>query len=231
MMKQKHLLVLITFLFVFSFFELGVIVNAKTTNQNISFKWAFVASTGSVDSKKLIPITKDTALFSGDYFKIMVELQSECYLYVLFKTSTGKILNLFPGNENILEDNSSFFEGRFYLPGRDSWFTLDNVTGIEKLYLLVSHNRLSDLENTLERYAVANEEMKEELVTEIVEIIKKTRKRQKQFTTTPDRPEQIGGTFRGTVTKKSSSGDIDAFAMTISGDNYFVKTFTIEHRE
>ncbi len=233
MKRQKHVFVSIAFLFVFlccPFPELSAIVNAQTTNQNILFRWAFVASTGSVDNKKFIPITKDTVLFSGDRFKMMVELQNDCYLYVLFKSSTGEILKLFPENEDILSNNSRFLNRRFYLPGGKSWFALDNVTGTEKIYLLASHNRLSNLENALERYAIANEEMKEILAGEVVEIIKKTRKKQKQFTITAERPEQIGGTVRGPVDKNSPSEVIDAFTMTIYGDVFFAKTFTIEHR-
>lgn len=234
MKRQKHVFVSIALLFVFlccPFPELGAIVNAQTTNQNISFRWAFVASTGPVDNKKYIPITKDTVLLSGDRFKMMVELQNECYLYVVFKSSTGEILKLFPENEDIFMNNSGYLNRQFYLPGGESWFVLDNVTGTEKIYLLASHIRLSNLENVLERYAIANEEMKEKLAAEVVEIIKKTRKKQKQFTVTAERPEQIGGTVRLQVDKNSSSEVIDAFTMTISGDVFFAKTFTIEHRQ
>lgn len=206
----------------------SALAEGVASDQGIAFNWAFVANTGSGKSETLVPVTRDTVLQSGDQFKMMVALQNQCFVYVLFKTSDGEILKLFPENFDIYQRSDNIQQRKFYLPGEDSWFTLDENTGVEKVYLLASHNRLSELEKLLNTYAISED--KKQIAADIVLFIKKTRQQYGRFTISAERPVRIGGTFRNVEKKQSKLKNVDSFAINISGEDFFAKTFSIEHR-
>lgn len=198
-------------------------------DHNISFLWAFGALTGPQDDRKLISIAKDTVLYSGDQFKMMIELQSKCYVYVIFMGSNGEILLLFPEQLDLPEESFEVNQ-EIFLPNKDMWFALDDQIGIEKFFLLASKTPLTKLETLLQNYESSSLEIRPKLTEEILQFIKKTRKEHRQLTAVAERPIQIGGTFRNVSKPHVSHRDISAFAMKITADDFFGRTFTIEHR-
>jgi len=198
-------------------------------DRNISFRWAFGALTGPESDRKLIAVTKDSVLYSGDQFKMMIELQSKCHVYVIFKGSNGEILLLFPKQLDLSEESLKVNQ-EIFLPNKDMWFAFDDQIGIEKFFLLASNAPLIKLETLLKTYESSSHEIRPEVTEEILQFIKKSRKEHKQLTAAAERPIQIGGTFRNVDKPQVSQRDISAFAIKITADDFFGRTFTIEHR-
>ena len=62
----------------------GNVFTEEMSNDNISFRWAFGAMAGPKNDRKLVSITRDTVLKSGDQLKMMVELKTACFLYLFY---------------------------------------------------------------------------------------------------------------------------------------------------
>lgn len=197
--------------------------------ENMRFHWAFGAVTGPENNQKLIRITKDTSLKTGDRFKMMVKMKSKCFVYLIYHGSNDEVQMLFPYDLRRLNKNYTLAE-KYYIPQGDLWFALDEQTGVEKFYLLVSKNRLSDLEDLLTQYESSGSEKKADMVPEIVKQIKRVKRKYKTFTAPAERPVQIGGTVRGIKDKPASLHDVATLAVEISATDFYSRTFTIEHK-
>lgn len=210
--------------------DLTILTNESISDgHNISFRWAFGALTGPQDDRKFVPITKDTVLYSGDQFKMMIELQSECYVYVIFKGSKEEILLLFP-DQLYLTEKTLKINQEIFLPNKELWFALDDQAGIEKIFLLASTTPLVKLEELIKKYESSVPEIRPGITEEIQKFIENSRKQYKQLTAVAEKPIQIGGTFRNVKKSEFSHLDISAFAIEITEDDFFGRTFTIEHR-
>ncbi len=198
------------------------------TDENVNYKWSFVAKVGSGDDRRLTTISRDTILSSGEEFKMMVNLQKKTYVYVIYKSSTNELSVKYPYSF----DTPVELEKNFYIPKGRSWFKLDKNTGDETFYILASAERLIDLENKLNDYTGAAQETKKDLVAGIVTEIKELKKKYRIYSTIAERPISIAGNVRGT---KSDAVDIDrvdiaTLATEISANNFYSKTITIEHK-
>ncbi|MDP1676759.1 MAG: DUF4384 domain-containing protein [Bacteroidota bacterium] len=198
------------------------------TDDNVNYKWSFVAKVGSGDDRRLTTISRDTILASGEEFKMMVNLQKKTYVYVVYKSSTNELSVKYPYSF----DAPMELEKNFYIPKGRSWFKLDKNTGDETFYILASVERLIDLENKLSEYTGAAPEKKKDLVAGIVTEIKEIKKKYRTYSTIAERPISIAGNVRGT---KSDAVDIDridiaTLATEISANNFYSKTITIEHK-
>ena len=144
--------------------------------KDICINWAFGALIGPENNRKLIRITKDTTLKTGNQFKMMVELKSRCFVYLIYSGSNGETQMLFPGDISQLNKSYTLAE-KYYIPQGDLWFALDEQTGLERFYLLVSKNRLSELEDLLKKYESLGSDKKPDMARQIVNLIKKTNKK------------------------------------------------------
>lgn len=197
-------------------------------DNSLSFLWAFAALTGDGVDRRLVQVTKDTTLKSGDQLKMMVELNSEGYIYVLYNSSNGELVKLFPDNPGSAD--SLQVGTRHFLPEGNLWFTLDEQTGLEKFYLIASQTRLVELEKLLVSYENAPAAEQVEAAKEIRKHIIELRKEKRKLATVADRPVEIGGNIRSVDNAQLMSQDISLLAMDISGSDFFARTFTIEHQ-
>ncbi len=198
------------------------------TEENVNYKWSFVAKVGTGEERRLTTISRDTILHTGEEFKMMVNLLNKSYVYVIYKSSKSELSVLYPYSF----DSPVELEKNFYLPKGRSWFKLDNNTGDETFYILASQERLIDLEKKLNQYTGEAQEKKKDLVAGIVTDIKEIKKKYRTYSTLAERPISIAGNVRGT---KSGSIDIDridiaTLATEISANNFYSKTITIEHK-
>jgi len=227
-MKKIYLCTLFLLLFVAGQTMVKAAMQDNDTEENVNYKWSFIAKVGTGDERMLATIAHDTVLHSGEEFKMMVNLQKKSYFYVIHKSSTNELSMLYPysfGAPMELEKN-------FYIPKGRSWFKLDKNTGDETFYILASMERLTDLENKLSQYTDAAQDKKKDLVAGIVTEIKEIKKKYRTYSTIAERPISIAGNVRGT---KSGSVDIDridiaTLATEISANNFYSKTITIEHK-
>jgi hypothetical protein len=101
-------------------------------------------------------------------------------------------------------------------------FKLDEQVGHETFYLLATTERLTNLETLLSTYATASRSEQSQIATNIVSEVREVKKRYRQFATLAERPVPIAGNVRGP--------DIGDLAVDITAQNFYSKTFTIEHR-
>jgi len=197
---------------------------------NVSFRWAFGAIVGPVDDRKLIAITRDSELKTGDKFKMFVELKKKCFVYLIFQDSLGEIQLLFPKNFRQFADDYQLSK-KYYIPAGDLWFALDEKTGHEAFHLVASPQRLSILENLITDYESSASINKSEISKRIVAEIQGIKRKHKKLQATPERPVQIAGSLRGTEKNLNQPfPDLDIVAAEISTPDFYGRTFTIEHK-
>jgi hypothetical protein len=206
------------------------LLNAQSDDkkENVNYKWTFAAKVGQGDSRKLVTVSRDTILRSGDQIKLFVNLQRKSYVYVIHRSPSNELTLLFPYS---LESQSEM-EKNYYIPKGRDWFTLDKNAGEETYYILAASERLTELEDVLRSYTVAQPEKKKDLAVNVVNSVKEIKKRFRTFATLAERPISIAGNVRGT---KTGSIDIDrvdiaTLATEISANNFYSKTITVDHK-
>jgi len=225
------ILVSILILFGFFLFDNQKNIRAEQNKQDlVCFRWAFGAIVGSESDRRLVAITRDTDLKTGDQLKMLVELQKKCFVYLIYRTGQDELHMLFPYEIQQFTSDYKLFK-KYYIPQGDKWFELDDAVGLEMFYLLASAKRLFRLESLLGKYKLAEAGKKRELAKQILIEIRKEKKQHQKFATPAERPVTIGGSVRGVIKdKKTSSPDIDPIAAEVNAANFYSRTFTIEHQ-
>jgi hypothetical protein len=204
---------------------------AAETDPSVDFRWAFAALTDR--GQKAQPITRDTALKSGDRLKIMIELTRPCFVYVFHFNERDGLTLLFPYS---FQQFSADYRVRrkYYVPRDEAWLQLDQSKGEEVFHLLASGQRLNDLEDAYGAYEAApagDPARKAEAAGKVIELIRAIRKQHREFTSPAERPVAIGGAVRELVPVQDPARfDIDGLADAIISPGLVARTFTIEHR-
>jgi hypothetical protein len=214
-------------------FESHVIMRAQETadrqDTNLQFQWAFGALK-KANGAKFEAVTRDTDLKTGDQIKFFLNVSQNNYAYLIYRSSQGELSVLFPKRFQ-LQSTEYTAAGNHYIPADDQWFELDEHTGEERFYLLASVKRLADLEALINDYESANTAKKPHLAKKILAEIRKLRKQHLKFKTYAERPVNIIGNLRGTEKAESAgANDISKYAVEISADTFFSRTFTIDHK-
>lgn len=196
----------------------------------VKFLWAFGALTDDGPTLKLEPIGTSSTLKTGDQLKMMVERQSDCFVYVIHHSSQNQIRLLFPYSLTQLTDDY-LREKRYYIPQSDRWFELDQHSGPETFYLLASATRLDRLERLLDQYEHGDSAQKTELSRQLLEEISSLKKQHRELAAPAERPETIGGAVRGFEKAQGMNRpDIAVIARELSAPAFIARTFTIEHQ-
>ena len=234
-MKTLRLVgIALTFLFCLSLlFESHAVVNAQETaaqqNANVQFQWAFGALK-KANGSKFEAVTKDTVLKTGDQIKFFLKVNENCFVYLIYRSSQGELSVLFPQRFK-LKNAQYTVAGNHYIPKGDQWFELDEHTGEERFYLLATTERLLGLEALINDYESADVAKKPELAKKTLFEIRKLRKQHLKFKTYAERPVNIIGNLRGTEKAETAvPHDIAKFAVEISADTFYSRTFTIDHK-
>lgn len=198
-------------------------------NASVKFQWAFGALK-KANGSQFEAITKDTNLKTGDQIKFFLKVNDNCFVYLIYRSSQGELSMLFPPRFK-LQHAEYTVAGNHYIPKGDQWFELDEYTGEERFYLLASKKRLMDLEARINDYESADRAKKPALAKTILAEIRSLRKQHLKFKTYAERPVNIIGNLRGTE-KAETAGpqDIAKFAVEISADSFYSRTFTIDHK-
>ena len=199
------------------------------TNANIRFQWAFGALK-KANGPEFEAVKRDTALKTGDQIKFFLNVNQDCFVYLIYRSSQGELSVLFPQRFN-LKSAEYTVAGDHYIPKGDQWFELDEHTGEERFYLLATVKRLLELEAFINDYESADAAKKQALAKKILAEIRKLRKQHLKFKTYAERPVNIIGNLRGTEkAEKAGVRDIAKFAVEISADTFYSRTFTIDHQ-
>jgi len=196
----------------------------------VCFRWAFGAMVGQKGDRRLVAITRDTILKTGDRLKLLLQLETRCFVYLFYRTAEDDIYLLFPYTLQQFETGYKTGE-KYYIPQGTKWFELDENLGFERFYLLASVEKLVEIEKLYQKYQWVDGTDKQEVAKKLITEIHKTRKRHRKFTVDAERPIVIGGNVRGMVENKETAlPDIDPIASEVSTLNFYSKTFTIEHK-
>jgi hypothetical protein len=217
----------------FLWFESHTAVHAQQTaaqpDANVKFQWAFGALK-KANGSKFEAIAKDTDLKSGDQIKFFLKVNKTCFVYLIYRSSQGELSVLFPQRFKLLSAEYTV-SGDHYIPKGDEWFELDEHTGEERFYLLASVERLLELETLINDYESADAAKKPPRAKKILSEIRKLRKQHLKFRTYAERPVNIIGNLRGTEKAETAGAhDIAKFAVEISADTFYSRTFTIDHQ-
>ncbi len=198
-------------------------------NTNVHFQWA-CGALKKANGSKFEAVTKDTDLKTGDQIKFFLKVNENCFVYLIYRSSQGELSVLFPQRFK-LKSVEYTVTGNHYIPKGDQWFELDEHTGEERFYLLASRKRMMDLEALINDYESADTAKKPALAKTILAEIRKLRKQHLKFKTYAERPVNIIGNLRGTEKAETAgSQDIAKFAVEISADTFYSRTFTIDHK-
>ena len=202
----------------------------QTEENEVCFRWAFGAMVGQKGDRRLVAITRDTVLKTGDRLKLSLQLESRCFIYLFYRTAEDDIYLLFPNTLQQFETDYKVGK-KYYIPEGTKWFELDENIGLERFYMLASAEKLMKLEMFYIKYHSADDSNKQVLAKKLISEIHRTIKQHYTFTAAAERPIAIGGNIRGMVNnEKEAFPDIDPIASEVSTSNFYSKTFTIEHK-
>jgi len=208
----------------------GDVIGEQKGEDAVSFRWAFGATVGSKDDRRLVAITRDTVLKTGDRLKLLLELKGRCFVYLFYRTAADEIYLLFPYTLELFDTGYKTGE-KYYIPKGKTWFELDKNVGLETFYLLASAKRLNQLEAQYLKYDSVSGEEKKKLAKQLLAEIRKIKRKHRKLATSAERPIAIGGNVRGAVKDvQSAFPDIDPIASEVSTSNFYGKTFTIDHK-
>lgn len=216
-------------LIVFFLSPVDIMAEQKGENE-VSLRWAFGAMVGSKDDRRLVAITRDTVLKTGDHLKLLLQLKSRCFVYLFYRTAEDEIYLLFPYDLKQFESDYKK-DQKYYIPKGGAWFKLDKNVGLETFYLIASAERLLKLEAIYRKYDSVADKNKKEFGKQILTEIRTIKSKHRNLATLAERPIQIGGNVRGTTKDEDAKfPDIDPIASEVSAANFYSKTFTIEHQ-
>ncbi len=93
----------------------------------------------------------DTIFHAGDHLRLSLMSNEPGYLYVISQGSSGTWSPLFPG-KNTGQDANRVQAGQVYqVPGNESAFQFDATPGTDKLFVVLSRERMTDLDGAIQR--------------------------------------------------------------------------------
>jgi len=130
----------------------------KVSQQPLSVEFLVVAERKFADGTWGEVLVKDGGeLKSFDKFQVHFQPSADSYIYLLFYDSQGKASLLFPskimGSNNLVTKDTEV-----RAPGRDLFYELDTITGIETVYLIASVQPMPDIDWLLEKMEQAGGE-------------------------------------------------------------------------
>jgi len=185
---------------------------------------------GQKGDRRLVAITRDTVLKTGDRLKLLLQLKNRCFVYLFYRTVEDDIFLLFPYTLQQF-DTDYKTEKKYYIPKGGTWFELDRNVGLETFYLLASAKRLLKLETLYKEHCSISDKKKKDLTSQLLSEIRKIKRKHRKLASPAERPIAIGGNVRGEVKDDQSAfPDIDPIASEVSTSNFYGKTFTIDHK-
>jgi outer membrane protein OmpA-like peptidoglycan-associated protein len=131
-------------------------------SEGLSLHWG-ILHVIEEDEYELISYDGTSVLRSGDRYRIYVHPGTECYVYMYQVDSKAKGSWLFP-RDDLLESNP-VSPRDYWIPSRNSVFTLDQTVGIETIYIVASRHPAYDLDELI----ASVEEVPSDVVTQRIE--------------------------------------------------------------
>ena len=135
---------------------LGILSGPVFGGESVSFSWAFFLKPEGGQVKSLDFETPEP-VSGGELLRIYLELHGQSFVYLYLFDSREDLYLVFP-------PNGSFYNGdvpagyKSYIPSGREWFSLDDLKGTERFYLLASSKRLIELERLTDRFLAAGDQ-------------------------------------------------------------------------
>jgi len=190
-------------------------------DSQIAFRWAFIHQSPNSENE-VIDFAERPTVNSGDKLQIYLRPESEVYLYLFLYDTHKDLYLLFPESPDYYT-STKLEEGDIYIPGKFDWFEWDDSRGTERIYLLASSERLTDIEEKTKRYMNSNQDakLKSQLYDAIVEMLKE----KSNLTTPTEKPVAIAGTIR----TRGSGTDMAGNAILVEAESFYSKTLRLRH--
>ncbi|MBM3299594.1 MAG: DUF4384 domain-containing protein, partial [Deltaproteobacteria bacterium] len=108
------------------------------------------------ENNEVRPLTDGADLRSGSLVGVSFRPESDCFVYIMWRDSSGQMGRLFP-NPELTEGNVVAKAGKnYWLPmkggeeAQDRWYMLDDAPGEETIYFVASRERNPKLEQLYE---------------------------------------------------------------------------------
>jgi hypothetical protein len=202
---------------------LAVVSAAQSADATVKFYWAAQVSSGTkADRQYSFPGDEVLSLKTGDGIQFYFSPVTRSFAYLLHVRPDQTVTQLFPksgGSAALGPGDDRYLPG----PDADARFVLDKQVGMERLYLIVSAQRLESLEAALRANAGATGKARKTVAGAVLAEIGRLRALHPEATGTV-RPTTIAGTFRG--------GTVDpaTHATEVSAANLIVRAYIIEHK-
>lgn len=209
-----------------------LLLAAQNDSTAFDFRWAFIGALDRGGRKDMVAIQHDTALASGDRFKLYIQPVTECYIYVFWSDSKSDLHTMFPSSQDqFAKDWTPGTE--YFIPGGDEWYQLDKYEGKESLYLLASRGRQRTLEELIEQMRSTAGKEKELAKVRLLNEIRSLRRQYQQYVSLAEKPVTIAGNVRGPGTAGGQRPSVETMtnsALEVSAKVFFSKTIIIDHR-
>ena len=112
----------------------GLPVDAAAS-EGLRVRWVMAGMPADAASPQLIRISPETTLRTGDKIKMYLKAVNECFFYLFHHGPEGRLRLVYP---DALPAKMLASGTRLTVPRGDQWFELDENTGTETFYVLVS---------------------------------------------------------------------------------------------
>jgi hypothetical protein len=196
---------------------------------SLSFLLAVGVQVGNDPEAKPVALENHAVLSTGDRIKFFLEPQTDAHFYLFHLGPNGVLSPLFPLDWNEVRVPAG---RQVYVPEGALWFELDAASGMEKFFLLVSKERLAQLENLAARHAAFKDRTAAESSAKaVLDEISRLNKHRRPLAAPAEKPVRIAGKFRAPSKLDSAAlPDITPFAKEIVAQGYYNKTITVDHR-
>jgi len=127
-------------------------VRESATLEPLALHWYGFGQRFEDDGWRQFQVQDGVVMHSGDQFRLVFSPLDDCHVYVVNVTSGGAVSQLFP-TPAIQLQNPCRRNHKYEVPDGVNWFTLDDKTGVETLYLVASVDALPNLQSLLRKVA------------------------------------------------------------------------------
>jgi hypothetical protein len=103
-----------------------------------------------------VSLTDGQTLTQSDNYKILIQSQTPCYIYIAQLDATGKMDPIFPSRftqwRNPIQSNMLYD-----IPTQKNWFYLDANIGVETIYFIASRTQRLDIERIFRELEMKNQ--------------------------------------------------------------------------
>lgn len=201
-------------------------VFSQDDNEQIKFRIG-IEKNSSSSYTNIVNFDNNIKMNSADSFRFFIDIKSESYLYLFLIDSCNEINLIFPDNFNAFTQKDYFYS-KYILPDEENWFSFDDNAGVEEFILLVSTERLAELEKISKKYFQEsskdnpNTDKLNDYKIRVIDEIGTIKRNNSKFSVIAEKPVSTAGTTKGAIDFESYN------LLEVTAKNFYAKTIKIE---